>query len=262
MLHRLSILLLSVALLCGCYDHHNEPPINGEVLSANCDIAQLYQLCKGDNCHIISSNIVCVGQVTSSDGEGNFYRSMFVEDSTGAIEIKLGTYNIEAQYPVGISVALHLQGCAIMVKENILQMGLPPQSFDTEPREFESQVVIDRHIVRGDSTENITPLVCSIASLDTSLCGRFIEVADLQHAPLSDSCTELSLVGYHRFSDNNENSIFSYINPLATLASMPIPEERVAIRGILFYESVDGKSRHFVIKPRFKDDVSIIYSSR
>ena len=62
-------------------------------MSGNCDISQLYQLCQG-GCHTISSDIVCVGRVTSSDSEGNFYRSMFVEDSTAAVEILLGTYNI------------------------------------------------------------------------------------------------------------------------------------------------------------------------
>lgn len=261
MLHKLSLLLLVVATFCSCYDHHDEPPINGGAMSGNCDISQLYQLCQG-GCHTISSDIVCVGRVTSSDSKGNFYRSMFVEDSTAAVEILLGTYNIEAQYPVGVVVELHLKGCAVMIKEEILQVGLPPQSFDTAPREFESQVVIDRHIIRGSSVEDIKPLVCNIPSLDTSLCGRFVKVTDIWHAPLTDSDEESSMVEYHRFSNDNEDIVYTYISPYAEFASMPIPVEFVSVQGILFYESVKNEqSRQFVIRPRFKDDISTIDST-
>lgn len=258
MLHRLSLLVLVIATFCSCYDRHSEPPINDGALSENCDISQLHQLCKG-GCHTVSSDIVCVGRVTSSDSEGNFYRSMFVEDATAGVEILLGTYNIEAQYPVGVSVELHLKGCAIMAKDGIVQVGLPPQSFDTAPREFESEVVIDRHIIRGSSVEDIEPLVCAIPSLDASLCGRFVKVTNIWHAPLSDSNEEPSLVEYHRFSNDNEDIVYAYISPYAEFASMPIPSEFVSLQGILFHESVnDGKGRQFVIKPRFKDDISTI----
>lgn len=246
------LLPLLLLLFSSCYDRHSDSPTEPFAVEANAKIEVLRQLCT-NGCYNIVSNIVCVGRVTTSDREGNFYRSMFVEDETGAIEIKLGTYNIEAQYPVGLNVALRLNGCAVMFENDILQVGLPPQSFDSAPREFEAQEVIDQHIVRSNSVEKIAPLVLDIPSLDTSLCGRFVRISDLIFVPPTDNSNN----GYLHFIDNEENSIFAYISPYANLSNMDMPTTPAAIQGILYYESVGGgMGRQFVIKPRFADDIT------
>ena len=201
-----AIYITLLLLLGGCYDSHNNDTSHTQDIVANCTLAELRQLCKGGY-HIVTAELICVAQVTTSDREGNFYRSMFIEDGTGGAEIKLGIYDIESQYPIGLPVAIRLNGTAIMDKNGYLQIGLPKQSFDSEPKEFESQVVIDKHITRGKEVLNIEPLLCDIQSLNTSLCGRFVKVEAVSHAPLTDGDSELTLQGYHRFVDSNNNAI-------------------------------------------------------
>ena len=250
------VLLTSLFLLCGCYDNHNEPTTEPFSVQANANIKALRQFCS-NGCYNIVSDIVCIGRVTSSDREGNFYRSVFVQDETGAVEIKLGTYNIEAQYPIGLMVALRLNGCTIMLDDDILQVGLPPQSFDTAPREFEAQEVIDLHVVRSNSIEPIAPLSLDIPTLNTSFCGQFVRIENLRHAPLIEDMEELSMVDYHRFIDNEEHAVFTYISPYANFSTIAIPTETTTIQGILYHESVGGgMGRQFVIKPRFADDIT------
>lgn len=245
-------LIISMLLLSGCYDNHSEPPTTPFTAQANSEITELHQLCT-NGCYNIVSDIVCAGHVTSSDRDGNFYRSMFVEDETGAIEIKLGTYNIAAQYPIGLMVALRLKGCAVMFKDNTLQVGLPPQSFDTAPREFEAQEIIDQHIVRSNSIEKTTPLTLDIPSLHTSLCGRFVRLSGLQFTPTTDNNDN----GYYRFIDSEERIVFVYISPYANFSTIDIQTATTTIQGILYYEPVGGGvGRQFVIKPRFADDIS------
>ena len=249
-----TILIASLLLLSGCYDNHNEPLAEPFATQANAKIEILRQLCAG-GCYNIVSDMVCVGRVTSSDKSGNFYRSIFIEDETGAVEIKLGTYNIEAQYPIGLMVAVRLKGCAIMLKENILQVGLPPQSYDTAPREFEAQEVIDRHIVRSNSVKVVTPLLRTITQLDTSLCGRFVRIENLHHTPLDNKQEE----EFYRFIDNEEQSVFLHISPYSNFATLQMPDSEVAIQGILYHESVGYNiGKQFVIKPRFADDITNI----
>ena len=246
------LLLLILLLFSSCYDRHSEPSTEPLTMVANAKIEVLRQLC-ANGCYNIVSDIVCVGRVTSSDRNGNFYRSMFVEDETGAVEVKLGTYNIEAQYPIGLEVALHLNGCAIMLNNGTLQVGLPPQSFDSAPREFEAQEVINLHIVRSSSVEVISPLSLNIPSLNPSLCGRFVRISDLHFVPPTDNSSN----GYYHFVDNEENFIFTYISPYANFSNMDIPTSSTAIQGILYYEPVGGgMGRQFVIKPRFEDDIT------
>lgn len=250
------ILTLLLLVLGGCFDNHNTPDNKPFLAQANTSIAHLQQLCK-DECYTITSDMVCVGRVTSSDYEGNFYRSMVIEDETGGVEIKLGIYSIDKQYPIGLMVAIHLKGTAIISDNGVVQVGLPPQSFDNAPREFEAQEVIDRHITRSNSIEAIAPLLCDIASLDTSLCGRFVRIEGLRHSPLPDKEEK----NYYRFTDNNSNEVYLHISSYADFADMEIPSSDTSIQGILYHEAVGlGVDRQYVIKPRFADDISTISS--
>lgn len=252
----LVIVLFSV-VASGCYDNNTTPLSKEFEEGYTHNIAQLRKLCE-NGCYNIISDIICVGRVTSSDKEGNFYRSIVVEDNSGGVEVKLGTYNLSTQYPVGLMVSLHLNGTAIMNENGVMQVGLPPQSFDSAPREMEAQEVIDKHIIRSNSVEPTTPLLCDIKLLNHSLCGRFIRIENLHHSPLPDreDCSTLS--GYHRFTDIENSAIFTYTSPYADFTNTEIPTSNISIQGILYYEAVGmGIGGQYVIKPRFEDDISI-----
>lgn len=241
-------------LLGGCYDSHSTSPTRPFAEHANIEIGGLRRLCESGYCNI-SSDMVCVGRITSSDREGNFYRSMVVEDVTGAVEVRLGTYNIASQYPVGTIVALRLKGTAIMVEDGVVQVGLPPQSFDNEPREFEAQEIIDRHIVRDTSREEVEPMLSAIQSIDVTHCGRFVRVEGVQHTPFVDSEED----EYYRFTDIVGNQIFVEISEHSDFATLDLPSVATSIQGILYHKTIGGDVElQFVIKPRFADDISTL----
>lgn len=247
------ILLTSLLLLSGCYDDHGAPPNSQIETEANLLIGELREFCT-EGCSTIESEIICEGRITTSDREGNFYRSFCLEDETGAVEVKIGTYNYASQFPVGLKVSLRLLGTAVMIKEGVIQVGLPPMNYDDEPREFESQEVIDRHIVRSTSVESITPKHLALSALKTSLCGRFIRVENLHRSPSESEDIEN---GYYRFCNDNEEEIFLYISPYADFTLPEISASGVAIQGILYYTPVGIENRAcFVIRVRSKDDVS------
>ena len=97
----LFILYIVVAtLFSGCYEGFNEAERGDKLPTRNTTIADL----KGrypNEYHTIEQDIVCEGRVTSSDRDGNFYRSLFIEDESGGLEILLGIYDSYTQYPVG-----------------------------------------------------------------------------------------------------------------------------------------------------------------
>jgi hypothetical protein len=196
--------------------------------------------------------------VTSSDREGNFYRSIIVEDESGGAEIKLGIFNSASQYPVGLVIALRLKGCAAMFDNGVMQIGLPPQEHDALPLELAAQLLIDKHIVRSNTIDEGEPTTYNIASLDGSACGRFVRVENLRHTPLAEDAECTSIVGYHRFTDNDGNAIFTSVSDYADFAASELPSSAVTLQGILYYETVGlGIGKQFVIKPRFADDISI-----
>lgn len=241
----ISILLLGVLAFSGCYDNHKATLPQDEELVLNCKIGELRQHCN-NGCYTVVSDFVCVGRVTSSDKDGNFYRSLFIEDETGSVELLLGSYNLHTQYPLGLEVALYLKGMAIALNKGVVQVGLPPQSHDSSPREMEAQEVIDKHLIRSEKIVEAEPLELDIASLDTSLCGRLVRVGNISHLSIGEERE------YYRFEDNDKRAIFVYVSNYSSFA---IPLNINTITGILLYESVGmGIGEHFVIKPRFEDD--------
>lgn len=255
MLHIFSTIIVALLTLTGCYDRHKEPPFESKPLQANCNIAQLRELCSEGIYHI-EVDMVCVGRVTANDKGGNFYRTMFIEDATGGAEIKLGTYNINAQYPIGSVVAIRLKGLAVILDSKVVQVGLPPRDYDISLREFESQVVIDKYIIRANYTEAVEPLRCNISDLDYSLCGRLVEIRDAYYAPHAEEEERSVIEGYHQFSDYDDNYIFTYVSPYSNFAKLAIPTKVGPICGILCHESVGlSIGNKFVIKPRFEDDI-------
>ena len=249
----LPIISLLLLVFNGCYDSHNGSQIGNSEMAPNCTISNLRQLCQ-DGCCIVNSDVVCLGRVTSSDREGNFYRTLLIEDATGGAEVLTGTYNIASQYPIGLQVTLLLKGCAIMLDNGVIQIGLPPLSFDSSPREFEAQEVIDQHILRSSSVEPMSPISCDVASLNETLCGRFVKVCGLTPSPL-EGYEELE---YKRLIDGDGNAIFLYISQFSDFYTLEIPQTTISLQGILYHESVGMNiGKQFIIKPRSKDDISI-----
>ena len=252
------ILMLCAVVASGCYDRHSEPRQELPYVVANCSIGELRGLCEGAKYHTIDEEKVCVGRITSSDREGNFYRTIVVEDESGGVEVKVGEYGLASQYPLGSQVALYLNGTALAIVGGVVQMGLPPQSFDTSLRELESPVLIDKHIVRCCSAEAIEARLCDIPSLDMTLCGSLLRIEGIHLAPLEEEGRDVSLKEYHRFADGEGNAIFIYISSYADFTDLDISVCK-GIEGILYHESVgEGIGTQFVIKPRFRDDFATI----
>ncbi len=246
-------------LLCGCYDNHPDAATKDDAPARNHKIADLRTICQG-GCTPISANIVCEGRVTSSDAANNFYRTLVVEDESGGVEVKLGTHSTASRYPIGLSVSLRLNGTALMVENGVVQMGLPPQSFDSSPREMESQVVIDEYVIRSTMVEPIAPMLCSVPNLNIEMCGRLVVVEDVLHTPLAD---DVASKGYHRFEDSDGNAIYLYISPYAAFASEPLPNSATSICGILYREVVSRDlGEQYVVKPRSQDDIQVAHTAR
>ena len=258
MKHLTPIFVLLAMVFSGCYDSHTVPPLSEFVESDNCDIADL-QLLGSGGCRNITTDMVCLCRVTSSDLEGHFYRSVVVEDESGGAEIKVGLMNATSIYPIGLMVALHLNGLVVMYDNGVLQIGLPPQESDQLPRELESPESRAEHIVRSNSVMEVEPRNCTIASLSDGMSGRFIVIEALHHEPLveSEEEGEATWAEYHRFADREGNVIYIYVSPYAKIATNPIPANEIDLRGILYKELVgEDRVEQFVIKPRIANDIT------
>ena len=222
-----ALLVFIMVVATGCYNRHSLPSESSFAEAPNCTMADIRLLAE-QGCTTIQ----------------NFYRTLFIEDESGAVELLLGGYNMHSIYPLGLEVAVKLEGLAVALKDGVVQVGLPPESYDLTPREIGAQQLIAKHLVRGASLAPIEPFACDVESLDPSLCGRLVSLRNLLHSPIDEE-TE-----YFRYVDDNQQQICLYISQHSSLSA---PDSLAALTGILSYCVIGGEEA-YVLTPRFEDD--------
>lgn len=116
---------------------------------ANTTIADLKAMYK-DSPINIDKDIVIAGQVVSSDRSGNIYRSMYIQDTTGALEIKLGKSGIYNDYKQGQWVYVRCSGLTLGGYNGMVQLGYRDPSGSYETAYMDVQMIIDQHVYKGE----------------------------------------------------------------------------------------------------------------
>lgn len=250
--------LIAIALLAtGCYDAHTAPAAEPTIEPATTTIGSLRTICNGQSLDITTDAVV-VGRITTSDRADNFHRSFFVEDSTGSIEVMAGEYDLWRKYPQGTDISIALNHCRIGFSDGAMQVGLRPESYSYhEVAYFMSDVLMDKHIRRGNDRTEAVPNTMTIATLCDEWCGRLVRICELTHSPdtASDEPTvKAQMGGYNRFTDPAGNAVHTFVREGASFATKPLPTHEVAICGILLYANVPDAGRQYIIKPRSSDD--------
>ena len=246
------ILIAAIAsATVGCYDTFDDRATNPTPEPATITVAELRRLCNGTSTDI-SANAVIAGRVTTSDEAGNFSRTFFVEDSTGGAEIMAGTYDIHNKYPLGATVSVNLAGCTAAFENGALQIGLKPKSYSQRQVEyFMTDVLLDKHIIRGSELSEVVPTAITVA--DTDLCGRLVKIDRLRHTP-NDPADGRTFAGYRKFVAQDGSEIYSYVREYADFADEEIPDGEVSLCGILLYGRVTGIGDRFIVKPSSRND--------
>ena len=103
--------LLLAAALSSCQNDFDDPGLQvpEATWQANTTIAELKEhFWKGDTNYAIEcperedgSHYIIKGRVISSDASGNIYKSMYIQDATGAITLSINQNSLYNQYRLG-----------------------------------------------------------------------------------------------------------------------------------------------------------------
>lgn len=238
------------------------PYIDGDITPPTTTIDGLKQMLGSAQSTVIKDDVVVQGRVTSSDREGNFYRALIVEDSSGALELLVGAYDLYALYPEGLQVSLNLKGCAMDYDYGVLRVGRKAHEYDSYNVTYIStRQDIARIIERSNDVERIEPRQSVIAELSKEECGELIRIEDLElrHTTSIDTLQGMTLSdatwqGYALFFDAKGDSIAVYTSPYARFAKSNIPTTPIAITGILQYGKYNGARECHQIKMRYHTD--------
>lgn len=167
-------------------------------LTPNCTIAELVsQYTHGSPKEMLGGKIIG-GRVSTTDQPGNFYKSLYIQDATGGIELKIGKNGLYNDYLEGQMVYVNCDGLYLGeygYKSNsgngMVQIGFDGAGTDYETSYLENSLLINTHILRDDPraavpvepvevSENMLP-----SSADTQAScpyiGKLVTIKDLTY---------------------------------------------------------------------------------
>ncbi|MFN8245918.1 MAG: DUF5689 domain-containing protein, partial [Ferruginibacter sp.] len=120
------VLIVGMAALNACKKTFDNPPGPSDPdLVANMSIADLKALHSiPRNYDIITQDIIISGIVVANDKSGNFYKQLFIQDTTGAIQLLVDATSLYGSYPVGRRVFVRCNGLCISDYNNTIQLGV------------------------------------------------------------------------------------------------------------------------------------------
>ena len=152
-------------LAAGCgYDDFGEPhPADETAPLPNMSVATLRERCAVGPVAFSGSGVVLSGYVTTSDRADNFYRTLMLEDNSGAVEVCAGLYDLHNDYPVGCRLTLSADGLTAALDDGLLRICLRGGSATEPVAPMESPAIVRRHLLRTGETILPTALPTTIA---------------------------------------------------------------------------------------------------
>ncbi|MDD3033116.1 MAG: DUF5689 domain-containing protein [Bacteroidales bacterium] len=153
-----TILIAALVLFsASCTKTFNEPdefvPVNMEPTHT---IAQLKAMRIGGSTEVLE-NVIVSGKVVSSDAEGNFYRSFFIQDETGGIEIKVGKTNLQSYYKEGQTIVVKARHLTLGSYGGMVSLGERSLESRYENGYIDTDLRINETIFRGITGPKVTP---------------------------------------------------------------------------------------------------------
>lgn len=196
----------SLLLLASCEEwepvmtlKYDEPAPEPEaMITPTHTIAELCKMYDGVPLKITQSLIIA-GRVSTDDQPGNFYKTLYIQDETGGIEVKIGRNSLYNLYRPGQTLYVQCNELSLGMYgfktgnyggQGMIQIGAADPSGDYETSYLESPLLIDAHVFKGAQGPLVTPTVVSEAQLprksDTQVSnpniGKLVTIQGLQYA--------------------------------------------------------------------------------
>ena len=187
----LKYVILSVALiLAGCSKNFDDPPAFVPVtMESNMTIADFKAMYsdenKGDNKpYTIPDDIIIEGKVVSTDESGNLFKSLYIADETGGLELKIGLNDMFLTYRMGQTVYVKAKWLTLGAYGGTPNLGLYSSTERYETAYIQPRILVETHVFRGEYGEPMAPVVVnSISELQSNpqLLGRPITFKNLTY---------------------------------------------------------------------------------
>ena len=167
-------------------------------MTANTTISELAAMYTVTKPWEINKSIIISGVVSTTDRPGNFYKSLYIQDETGGIELKLGKNGLYNDYLPGQRIYVKCKGLTLGMYGyktgnyggyGMVQLGFTDPTGEYETSYLESQMLIDTHIFKGEVGTEVVPEVITESQLpgkedtqkDNKYIGKLVTLKGLKY---------------------------------------------------------------------------------
>lgn len=162
----------------------NDPPYKEDEyeFEPNITIAELKALYTDGTPVHIEKEYIIAGQITTTDQPGNVYRSFYIQDQSGGIEIKIGKTGLYNDYQKNRWIYVKLDGLTLGAYEGMLQIGLEDPTGEYETTYMDLPAIINKHIFKGKMGTKVFPTVVEESELTNSKnMGKYVTLNNLYY---------------------------------------------------------------------------------
>lgn len=192
----------------------------------------------------LDTALVIKGVVVSSDSAGAYYKSVWIEDGTGGIEISLDSKSIFSTYAFKPGWPVILKVSDLYAKRYENSKGLPVGDIQIGTRtEDGGKIVLGRieadnvtkFILLSGSRTAENPLTVKISELKPEMIGRLIRIDGVEFVEQKTTYLDAGSTypSNRTLIDCYENKLTLRTSNYAIFGTMPLPEKNGSIVGVL-----------------------------
>jgi Family of unknown function (DUF5689) len=167
----LASLLLATSIIISCNKKFDEPPApsdpNITVTTTIKDLKAMHTVSGAYD--DITTDIIISGIVVADDKSGNLYKSIYIQDATGAINVLLDANNLYTTYPVGRRVFIKCKGLVLSDYNRMIQLGIRSVVNGTTSQEAIPSSLIRNYVIGGSIGNVVNAKTVTISSISTSM---------------------------------------------------------------------------------------------
>lgn len=194
--------------------------------------------------HPIIDDLVIVGRVTANDLYGEYRRAMIIEDETAGIELRLDSYDLYPQYPIGSLVCVVCDDLWLGSSGGTVVVGAEPTSSDYVVDYISEELMSRSVFLADDSIESVVGEEITIPDIDRTMISSRILLRGLTFTE-SDNTIFLSrdsesgrfVETSHILYDSSGNTIELILASTIIYAEVTIPTLPIDLEAIVEYSS-------------------------
>jgi DNA/RNA endonuclease YhcR with UshA esterase domain len=159
----LSIILLTL-IFAGCTEYDEPAEFVPAQMQANMTVKQLKALFTSSPLMVENEDAVVAGKVISTDKYGNLYRTLYIQDETSGIEIKIGKTTLYNTYKVGQIIYIKPHHLCLGQYGGMVSLGSPSTDSKYQNSWIDVPLLINSTIFRGEESTPVTPKIIQTTS--------------------------------------------------------------------------------------------------